>query len=94
VIFLPFIQLSGGMREESGRIICIRGGGQMVLGSLDREFSFKSTVDHAFKEAKYKLSYNENMDAWIKSHIVPIVAMNSIHYLKIILTYYNDYYIC
>lgn len=75
-------QLSGGIREESGRIICIRGGGQMVLGSLDGEFSFKSTVNHAFKKAKYKLNYNENIDAWLKSHIIPIVAMNSILFLN------------
>lgn len=75
-------QLSGGIREESGRIICIRGGGQMVLGSLDGEISFKSTVDHAFKKTKYKLNYNENIDAWLKSHIIPIVAMNSLLFLN------------
>lgn len=75
-------QLSGGIREESGRIICIRGGGQMVLGSLDGEISFKSTVDHAFKKTKYKLNYNENIDAWLKSHIIPIVAMNSVLFLN------------
>lgn len=75
-------QLSGGIREESGRIICIRGGGQMVLGSLDGEISFKSTIDHAFKKTKYKLNYNENIDAWLKSHIIPIVAMNSVLFLN------------
>lgn len=75
-------QLSGGTREESGRVIAIRGGGKMVIGSLDGNLSFKPTLEQAFKEAKYKLSYNENIDAWLKSHTIPIVAMNAIHYIN------------
>ncbi|WP_138751295.1 ketopantoate reductase family protein [Paenibacillus sinopodophylli] len=74
-------QISAGTREESGRVICIRGGGQMLLGSIDGEIPFKPLLDHVFKEAKYKLSYHEDMDAWLKSHIVPIVALNSIGFL-------------
>jgi 2-dehydropantoate 2-reductase len=74
-------QLSGGLREESGRIICIRGGGQMVLGSLYGDIPFKPLLENAFKHVKYKLAYHEDMDAWLKSHIVLIVALNSISYL-------------
>ncbi|ASA20187.1 ketopantoate reductase family protein [Paenibacillus donghaensis] len=74
-------QVSGGLREESGRIICIRGGGQMVLGSLSGEIPFKALLEEAFKKVKYKLAYHQDMDAWLKSHIVPIVALNSISYL-------------
>ncbi|SHN26234.1 ketopantoate reductase family protein [Gracilibacillus kekensis] len=75
--------VSGGKREESGRVISIRGGGgQMVIGGLDGDLSFKSAIEQAFKEAKFKLSYNENIDAWLKSHFIPIVAMNSIHYIN------------
>ncbi|MGG0174626.1 ketopantoate reductase family protein [Gottfriedia acidiceleris] len=74
-------QLSGGKREESGRIISIHGGGQMVIGSLEGDITFKATLVKAFKEAKYKLIYNDHIDGWLKSHIIPIVAMNSIHYL-------------
>ncbi len=75
-------QLSGGKREESGRIISIRGGGQMVIGSLEGDISFKATLEKAFKEAKYKLTYNDHIDGWLKSHLIPIVAMNSIHYVN------------
>ncbi|MNO63712.1 2-dehydropantoate 2-reductase [compost metagenome] len=74
-------QLSGGIREENGRIICIRVGGQMVLGSLDGEIPIKPLLENAFKNVKYKLTYHEDMDAWLKSHIVPIVALNSLSYL-------------
>ncbi|MDQ8094646.1 ketopantoate reductase family protein [Bacillus amyloliquefaciens] len=75
-------QISGGRREENGRVIFIRGGGQMVIGSLHGDLSFKSTLEKAFKEAKHKLSFNENIDGWLKSHFIPIIAMNSIHYIN------------
>lgn len=75
-------QISGGLREESGRIICTRGGGQMVLGSLDGDIPIKPLLEKAFKHVKYKLAYHNDMDAWLKSHIVTIVALNSISYLN------------
>ncbi|MFS0559443.1 2-dehydropantoate 2-reductase N-terminal domain-containing protein [Terribacillus sp. 179-K 1B1 HS] len=75
-------QLSGGMREDSGRIIAIHGRGQMVIGGLDGDIPFKSALEQTFKNAKYKLSFNENIDAWLKSHMVPIAAMNAIHYMN------------
>lgn len=74
-------QLSAGIRETSGRVIKIHAGGQMVLGSLDGEISIKHLLEKAFENAKYKLTYHEDMDAWLKSHIVPIVALNSLSYL-------------
>ncbi|WNS45342.1 2-dehydropantoate 2-reductase N-terminal domain-containing protein [Paenibacillus sp. MMS20-IR301] len=74
-------QLSGGMRETDGRVICIRAGGQMVLGSLTGEVTFKPVLDQAFKGTKYKLLYEADMNAWLLSHIVPIVALNSLTYL-------------
>ncbi|GIO16591.1 2-dehydropantoate 2-reductase [Cohnella xylanilytica] len=74
-------QLSAGTREESGRIVCIRGGGQMVAGSLDGEISIKPILENAFRKTKYKLVYHEDIDAWLKSHIVLIVALNSVSYL-------------
>jgi len=74
-------QLSGGLREESGRIICLRGGGQLLLGSLDGEITIKPLLENAFKHVKFKLAYHDDMDAWLKSHIVSIVALNSVGYL-------------
>lgn len=74
-------QISAGLREECGRIICIRGGGQMVLGSLDGEIAIKPILENAFKKVKYRLVYHEDIDAWLKSHIVMIVALNSVSFL-------------
>ncbi|ALC85547.1 2-dehydropantoate 2-reductase [Bacillus sp. FJAT-22090] len=74
-------QLSGGLREESGRIICLRGGGQLLLGSLDGEITIKPLLENAFKHVKFKLAYHDDIDAWLKSHIVTIVALSSVGYL-------------
>lgn len=74
-------QLSGGLREESGRIICLRGGGQLLLGSLDGEITIKPLLETAFKHVKFKLAYHDDIDAWLKSHIVTIVALSSLGYL-------------
>jgi 2-dehydropantoate 2-reductase len=42
------------------------------------EIPIKPLLENAFKNVKYKLTYHEDIDAWLKSHIVPIVALNSL----------------
>lgn len=74
-------QLSAGIREEQGRVISIRAGVQMVLGSLEGEVPFKPLLEQAFRQTKYKLDYQKDINAWLLSHIVPIVAINSVSYL-------------
>ncbi|MFB0846496.1 ketopantoate reductase family protein [Paenibacillus oleatilyticus] len=67
-------QISAGSREN-GRTVCIRGGVQMMLGGLDGPIPFQTAIDQAFAKTKYKLVYHENIDAWLKNHIVPIVVL-------------------
>ncbi|MGG4046985.1 ketopantoate reductase family protein [Paenibacillus favisporus] len=74
-------QISAG-RRENGRIVCIRAGGQMVLGGIDGPVSFRSLLEKAFESTKYKLVFHKDMDAWLKSHIVPILAMNAALFAK------------
>ncbi|GIQ70489.1 ketopantoate reductase family protein [Xylanibacillus composti] len=69
-------QTTAGTRKNN-RIICIRGGGgQMVLGGLHGPIPFEPLLNQAFAKTKYKLVYHENIDAWLKNHIVPIVVLN------------------
>ncbi|UQZ32218.1 ketopantoate reductase family protein [Paenibacillus sp. PK3_47] len=68
-------QLSGGIREKD-RMVAVRAGGQMVLGSLDGVVPFLPLLDKAFKHTKYKITVQENMDAWLKNHVIPIVPLN------------------
>lgn len=74
-------QISGG-RRENGRIVCLRGGGQMVLGGLDGPIPFRPLLEKAFDTVKYKLIFHEDMDAWLKNHIVPILALTSALFAK------------
>ncbi|RRJ66138.1 ketopantoate reductase family protein [Paenibacillus oralis] len=68
-------QISAGTKEN-GKTVCIRSGsGQMVLGGLDGPIPFKAELDLAFANVKYKLAYHDNIDAWLKNHIVPILAL-------------------
>jgi 2-dehydropantoate 2-reductase len=73
-------QLSGGRREK-GRMLCIRGGGQMVIGGLGAELPFKSLIDQTFAAVNYKITYHEDIDAWLKSHLPPILALNAASYV-------------
>lgn len=68
-------QLSGGRRDPE-RTVAIRSGGQMVLGGLDGPIPFKAELDRAFASARYKLTYLDDMDAWLKNHVILILAMN------------------
>lgn len=69
-------QTTAGTRTD-GRVICIRGGhGEMVIGGLDGPIPFRSLLEQAFMRTKYKLSYNDQIDAWLKNHMVLIVPMN------------------
>lgn len=73
-------QVSGGKREKD-RMISVGGGsGQMVIGSLDGEIGFKPLLDQAFQHVKYKLNVLSDIDAWLKSHIVPILMLNAVSF--------------
>ncbi|MBT2285957.1 hypothetical protein J7E78_20640 [Paenibacillus polymyxa] len=56
------------------------GSGQMVIGSLDGEISFKPLLDQAFQHVKYKLNVLSDIDAWLKSHIIPILMLNAVSF--------------
>ena len=71
-------QTTAGMRTN-GQVICIRGGhGQMVIGGLDEPIPFRSLLEQAFIQTKYKLTDEKQMDAWLKNHMVLVVPMNMV----------------
>ncbi|MGP0586191.1 ketopantoate reductase family protein [Paenibacillus timonensis] len=67
-------QLSGGRREPN-RTVIVRSRGQMVLGGLDGPISFQTELKQAFANTNYKLTTHEDMDAWLKNHVVPILML-------------------
>ncbi|MEL7608295.1 MAG: 2-dehydropantoate 2-reductase N-terminal domain-containing protein [Bacillota bacterium] len=64
-----------GGRREAGRVICVRAAGHMSLGGLSSELSWKSLVDKAFSNTKYRLTYYGHMDTWLKGHIALILPL-------------------
>lgn len=77
-------QISGGRREENQTIALRINAGQMVLGSLKGDVPFKNLLNQAFKSTKYKLTYEENIVDWLKSHIISILPIN-------LASFINDY---
>ncbi|MCF7757972.1 ketopantoate reductase family protein [Paenibacillus xylanexedens] len=72
--------VSGGKREKD-RMLSVGGGsGQMVIGSLDGEIGFKPLLDQVFQHVKYKLNVLSDIDAWLKSHIIPILMLNAVSF--------------
>ncbi len=71
-------QTTGGTRAN-GQVICIRGGhGQMVIGGLNGAIPFDSLLEQAFMRTKYKLNHHNQIDAWLKNHMVLVVPMNMV----------------
>ncbi len=71
-------QVSAGWRE-TGRMFCVRGPQvQMTLGGLGEDLPWRTVIDQAFVNAKYKLVYQQNMDEWLKSHFVMALPLNFI----------------
>ncbi|KWX79623.1 ketopantoate reductase family protein [Paenibacillus jilunlii] len=71
-------QVSAGWREP-GRMFCVRGPQvQMTIGGLGEDLPWRTVIDQAFVNTKYKLVYQQNMDEWLKSHFMMILPLNFI----------------
>ena len=73
-------QTSAGMRTDTGTVISIHGGGNVLAGELGDTMETFPVIKKAFGE-KYKVTYQKNIDAWLKSHYIMILPMNSTYYL-------------
>lgn len=65
--------------RENGRVISVRGPRTKInIGGLGEDLSWRSVIDQALVNTKYKWTYQNNMNEWLKSHFVMILALNSI----------------
>ncbi|MGE7823859.1 ketopantoate reductase family protein [Paenibacillus sp. NPDC093718] len=65
--------------RENGRIISVRGPRtNITIGGLGEDLSWRTLIDEALVNTKYKWTYITNMDEWLKSHFVIILPLNSI----------------
>ncbi len=75
-------QMSGGKREENRTIALRFNAGEMVVGGLEKDVSFQNTLEKIFKNTRYKITFEKNIDAWLKSHIIMIIPMNLAAFIK------------
>ncbi|MDR0268637.1 2-dehydropantoate 2-reductase N-terminal domain-containing protein [Paenibacillus sp.] len=69
-------QLCAGWRENE-RMVILRGKVKMMLGGAVGQVSFKPLLDQVFSKTKFKLAYHNDIDAWLKCHIIPILMLSS-----------------
>ncbi len=75
-------QLSGGKREKN-RISVLRfNAGEMVVGGLGKGVLFQDSLEKIFRNTRYKITYEKNIDAWLKSHIIMVLSMNLAAFIK------------
>ncbi|MFC9712464.1 ketopantoate reductase family protein [Paenibacillus sp. NPDC056933] len=72
--------VSGGKRNDKRMLSIGVGKGLMVIGALDGEIPFQPLLDQAFVNAKYKLDVIDDIDAWLKSHLIPILMLNAVSF--------------
>lgn len=74
-------QTSAGIREDSGRVISIHGKGNITFGDLNGDLSLEETVKKAFG-THYKVTIEKDIEAWLLTHYVFILPMNSLLYIN------------
>lgn len=75
-------QSSGGKRTNDAVIAVRFDGGEMKVGSLTGAIPFKAALEEAFARTKYKITFEADIDAWLKNHVAMIPAMNFPAYIK------------
>lgn len=74
-------QASSGRREEK-RVISIHKGIGMTVGAAEGNISceFKKELIKAFKKVNYRLTWQSDMDAWLKCHMLFMLPMSYMCY--------------
>ena len=74
-------QSTGGRRED-GRVVSVHAGVGMTVGAYCGHLSteFQKRIKKAFHGAKYRLSWELNMNAWLKCHLALILPVAYVCY--------------
>lgn len=75
-------QISGGKKTDDMMFAIRFDAGEMKVGSLAGDIPFKAAMEKAFERTKYKITFESNIDAWLKNHIAMIPAINFLTYIK------------
>ncbi|MDO3411518.1 2-dehydropantoate 2-reductase N-terminal domain-containing protein [Saccharibacillus sp. CPCC 101409] len=75
-------QMSGGKKDKDRITVLRTNAGEMVLGALGEKIEFQSMLEAIFAKTKYKLSFQDDIDAWFKNHIIYVLPLNLAHFIK------------
>ena len=65
--------------RQGGRVVSIHGPKlQVIIGSLGEELAWRSVIDQAFANTPANVTYERNMEEWLKSHIALLLPFNSV----------------
>ena len=71
-----------GGRRENGQVISIHAGVHITAGGREKDLSaeFRSLLSEVFSGSGCKLSWEHEMDAWLKCHMAEILPMAYVAY--------------
>lgn len=74
-------QGSGG-RRENGKVLSVHARSGMTVGALHGSLSsaFQNRLNEAFQGTKYRLKWEQDMDAWLKCHMAFILPIAYVCY--------------
>ncbi|MDK9846807.1 MULTISPECIES: ketopantoate reductase family protein [Staphylococcus] len=74
--------MTGGSREASHINILRFNAGELKVGNMHGEITFSDKLNSIFKNAKIKLTYEQNFEDWLMSHAALVLPLNMLFILK------------
>ena len=74
--------MTGGSREASHTNILRFNAGELKVGNMHGEITFSDKLNSIFKNAKIKLTYEQNFEDWLMSHAALVLPLNMLFILK------------
>lgn len=64
-----------GGRRENERVVCVAFRKSITVGSLDGTTEYRPIIEQVFGGLKYRITYCDRMDDWLKSHVAFILPI-------------------
>ncbi|MFQ3803002.1 2-dehydropantoate 2-reductase N-terminal domain-containing protein [Staphylococcus equorum] len=74
--------MTGGSREASHTNILRFNAGELKVGNMHGKITFSDKLNSIFKNAKIKLTYEQNFEDWLMSHAALVLPLNMLFILK------------
>lgn len=72
-VLFGFLTVAG--KRENGKVVSASLGRKITLGSASGGKFYRSVIEAAFADTKYKIKYCDKMDDWLKTHAAAILVV-------------------